>query len=387
MKNIKKKKIAYVINHASFFYSHILPIALKAKKKYDITLFHGLFGSQVMESYALKQLEKLKIKKKEIKIIPGSLNILNEVKSLIQLYFLLKKYNPDLIHCATPKGIFYGGIISRILKIKSIVIFNSGMGFLFSNKLSLFEKFAKYFYTFVLNSFILKQKNKRIIIENKDDYKFFKKQYNLKTKEIVLVRGSGVDLKKIKKISISTNKIVLLPSRVIKEKGIMEFVKAAEKLKKKYPSWKFIIAGALDYRKKSKFSNSEIHFFKRSNSVSLVGFVKNIYSLYEQAGIVCLPSYREGFSKVLQEAAAMGIPIVTTNVIGCKDSIIPGKTGELCEPQNSKSLEKKLEYLILNKRIRMQYSKNARKFAEKYFDLKNVISNNIEQYKILMKNE
>ena len=65
MKNIKKKKIAYVINHASFFYSHILPIALEAKKKYDITLFHGLFGSQTMESYALKKLEKLKIKKKK----------------------------------------------------------------------------------------------------------------------------------------------------------------------------------------------------------------------------------------------------------------------------------------------------------------------------------
>tara|TARA_B100000686_G_C16677111_1_gene909764 strand:+ start:176 stop:1339 length:1164 start_codon:yes stop_codon:yes gene_type:complete len=387
MKKIKKKKIAYIINHASFFYSHILPIALEAKKKYDISLFHGLFGSLQMEKYAIRKIKKLKLDTKKVEILPASTNIFREFLGFLDLYNSLKNFKPDLIHCATPKGILYGGILSRLLNTKSLIIFNTGMGFLFTNKLNIFERLAKHFYISVLKNFILKHKNKKIIIENKDDFKFFIKKFNLKKRDVVLIKGSGVNINKLKKISINKNQTVLMPARVVKEKGVIEFTKASTNLKKKFPKWNFVVAGALDYRKRSKFKKNEIMFFKNSKSVSFLGYVKNIKTYYKKAAIVCLPSYREGFSKVFQEAAAMGIPIVTTNVIGCKDSILPKKTGELCKAKDFKSLQNKLEYLIINKRLRDTYGKNARKYAEKSFNLDNVIIKNIKQYNILIDNE
>ena len=121
--------------------------------------------------------------------------------------------------------------------------------------------------------------------------------------------------------------------------------------------------------------------------VKFLGYVKNMRDLYKKSAIVCLPSYREGFSKVFQEAASMGIPIVTTNAIGCKDSIIPGKTGLLSIKKNFKSLEKNIKFLIENKNIRIKYSKNARKFATQNFDIKKVISKNLKIYKTLINNE
>ena len=100
-----------------------------------------------------------------------------------------------------------------------------------------------------------------------------------------------------------------------------------------------------------------------------------------------MPSHREGFSKTLQEAAALGIPTVTTDAIGCKNAIIPGKTGELCKTNNPNSLEKSLENLINNKRKRVIYGNNGRKLAKKKFDLKEILKKNLKIYKTLFSNE
>ena len=128
----------------------------------------------------------------------------------------------------------------------------------------------------------------------------------------------------------------MLPARVIKEKGIEEFISASISLKK-YPKWNFIVAGALDYNKQSTLRLDKIKKLNKGNVVKFLGYVKNMRKVYANCSIVCLPSYREGFSRTLQEAAAKGLPIVTTNVIGCKDAIIPKVTGLLCKPKDALS--------------------------------------------------
>ena len=384
---INNKKIAYIINHVAFFESHILPIAKLAKKKFKIVLFCGESASIEMEKYALKSLKKNKISIVKKNFSSTSINIFKELIALVSLIISVKKFQPDIIHCATPKGILIGGLVSYFLKIKSLVIFNSGMGFMFSNKLNFFHQSAKNIYIFILQKIIMKHSNKKIIVENYDDYKYLKKKYFLNNKEIDLVNGSGVDLSKFKKIDISKNKLVLMPSRVLKEKGINEFVIAANNLKRKYPDWLFVVAGSLDYRKQSDFSFEELTSLKKNESVKFLGFVKNMIKIYKKASIVCLPSYREGFSRTLQEAAALGIPIVTTNVIGCKNAIIPGKTGELCKVNNPKSLEVKLEFMIKHSKKRILYGKNGRLFAEKNFNVNKVLNKNLKIYNYLVSNE
>ena len=177
-----------------------------------------------------------------------------------------------------------------------------------------------------------------------------------------------------------------MPARVIKEKGIEEFILAAVSLKKKYPEWNFIVAGTLDYKKQSSLNMKKIKKLNKNNVVKFLGYVKNMNKIYKSSAIVCLPSYREGFSRTLQEAAAIGLPIVTTNVVGCKDSIIKNVTGLLCKPQNTKSLEKKLSILISDKKKRKDFGIKGRILAEKEFSLKNVIDVNVSVYDGLIKN-
>ena len=229
-------------------------------------------------------------------------------------------------------------------------------------------------------------KNKIIVVENRDDYFFLKKKYDLKPKEIKLIKGAGVDLEKYNIIKNNKSKNVLLPARVIREKGIEEFITASISLKEKYPNWNFIVAGALDYNKQSSLKLETIKKLNKRNVVKFLGYVKNMRRVYADCSIVCLPSYREGFSRTLQEAAAKGLPIVTTNVTGCRDAIIPNVTGLLCKPRNALSLEKKLSVLISNKAKRKYLGLNGRKLAKNQFSLKNVIASNLNIYNFLIKN-
>ena len=382
-----KKKIAYIINHSAFFYSHIIDVALNARKNnYQIKLFCGKASSRKMDNFAKKKIKQRKISIIENRSESSSIDIFSEFIGLIETIKSIKKYKPDIIHCASPKGIFFGGLISKILKIKSIVIFNSGMGFLFTNKSNFLFFIIKSIYIFILKKYIMKHKNKIIVVENKDDYSFLKKKYELKLSEIKLIKGSGVNLRKYDYIKNNKSKNVLLPARVVKEKGIEEFISASISLKKKYPKWNFIVAGALDYNKQSTLKLDRIKKLNKGNVVKFLGYVKNMRKVYANCSIVCLPSYREGFSRTLQEAAAKGLPVVTTNVIGCKDAIIPKVTGLLCEPRNAFSLEKELSKLISDKAKREFFGFNGRKLAENQFSLENVLASNLNIYNFLTRN-
>lgn len=382
-----KKKIAYVINHSAFFYSHIIDIALNARKnKYEIKLFCGKASSKKMDNYANSKIKEKKILISKHQYESSSTNVFNEFKGLIQIFKSIKKFKPDIIHCASPKGILIGGLVARFLRINSIVIFNSGMGFLFSKNSNRLFNLIKWAYIFILKKVVMKHKNKKIIVENKHDYIFLKKNYALKDSEMKLIKGSGVNLTKFKFKKKNNSKNVLLPARVIKEKGIVEFILAAVSLKKKYPEWNFIVAGTLDYKKQSSLNINKIKKLNKNNVVKFLGYVKNMNKIYNNSAIVCLPSYREGFSRTFQEAAAIGLPIVTTNVVGCKDSIIENVTGLLCKPQDTKSLEKKLSILISNKKKRKDFGIKGRILAEKEFCLKNVIEKNISVYDGLVEN-
>jgi glycosyltransferase involved in cell wall biosynthesis len=390
------KKVAYIINHLSFFHSHLMPHALKARKAgYDIKVFCGDPVSYHSEKFAKKQLLKEKIKYVYCNFSSVSLNPVKDFLAFFKIYRELRIFNPDIVHITTLKAQIFGGIISRIIKIDAIIFFISGMGYLFSNRLNVLEKIYKkvfyiiqkivfkhkkikiivenkYDYKYFLNSFSL-DKNK-IIVENKYDYKYFLNFFSLSKDKIIIIKGSGVDLLKFTRVNHLQNKIILLPARVILEKGIIEFVKAANLLKKY--DYKFFVAGSLDYNKPSSFGKLYLNKLNLNKSVKFIGYQKNIFNVLKKTSIVCLPSYREGLPKSLCEAASCGIPIVTTNTVGCTEVVKQNFNGELCKIQDYVSLQKKLEKLILNPKIRSMYGKNSRVYAKKNFDI-NLISNQI----------
>jgi len=376
-------KIAFVVNNQSFFTSHLLQVALAAKKKgFEIKLFCGVDES-IMGVNSKKILKKNNIKFQIFNFYSASLNIYSEFLSLVNLYYSIKKFNPDIIHCGTHKGVLYGGLISLLTPAKGAIYFISGMGFLFSNTLNKREIIFKQIYLF-LKKIIFLKKNKRIVIENKDDINYYQKNFNLGN-QIVHIKGSGVDLKKFKPHKIKKKKIVVLPSRVLLEKGITEFILAVDLLVKEFRDWKFLVVGSLDYLKKSSYQKKFLDKINKKKNVEFIGYKKDIKKYYDKATIVCLPSYREGLSKTLSEASACGIPVVTSNVTGCKDAILNKKTGLLCKPKSYMSLKHKLSILMKSKYLRKKFGKEAVNFAKKNFDIKFVVKKNLKIYDDLLK--
>jgi glycosyltransferase involved in cell wall biosynthesis len=382
---MKVLKIAYIINHLSFFYSHIMPHALMAKKKgYDIKVFCGNSVSLKSDKFAKQQLIINKINFKNCNFDSVSLNPIKDIFAFFKIFNELKDYRPDIVHITTPKAQILGGIASKILKVKAIVIFVSGMGYLFSNELNLLEKFYKKLY-FIIQNYVFSYKKLKIIVENKYDYKYFIKYFFLSKDQITIVKGSGVDLKKFKKIRTNKNKVILLPARVVREKGIIEFIKAS-RLLKKY-QYKFIVAGSLDYTKSSGFKKNELNKINFDNTVKFIGYQRNIYKILKKTAIVCLPSYREGLPKSLCEAAACGIPIVATSSVGCTEVVKARFNGELCKVKNHLSLAVKIKKLILNPKLRAIYGKNSVNYAKKNFDIILISNRIVEIYNELLSYE
>lgn len=374
----KKIKIAYIINHLSFFESHMIPLADEARNsKFDIFIFCGTGGSKIMETKALKIIRRKGFKFKRFGFSPGIGNIFVEIVNIFKMISYIKKFNPDIIHGITLKGILLSCIYSSLFRPKKLICFITGMGYFFTNKLNIIEKIFKFFILrFII--YFLSKKNSKLVLENNDDFNFFVKKKNLKKKQILKLKGVGVDLKKFKYEEINKRNIVLFPARVLREKGILEFYSAAKKLSSKYKNWKFLIAGTTDYEKNNYYLNKR--FLKNTKSIRFLGHVNNVDKLFNKSSIVCLPSYREGFPKSLIEASSSGCAIVTTDVPGCREVVKKNVNALFCRPKDHIMLKKMIEKLIINVKIRRKFSKNSRKIAIKNYNLNIFIKKNIKEY-------
>jgi glycosyltransferase involved in cell wall biosynthesis len=359
-----KKKLLFLSNHLAFFVSHRLNIFFEAKKrKYDFLLVTGKQSSKHMESIALKKIKSYDLTYKVLDLKSYKFDLFNDSMSLIKFYTIIKKYKPDIIHTVAPKTNLYGGIISFFFNIKLTVMSFSGMGFLFTNKLSFFNYIKKKIYLIILK-IILKNKKLKIIVQNKTDYLFFKKHFMLK-KNIVLIKGgSGIDLKSIQKVKNKNVKNVVFSGRLVKNKGIIEFIEAAKILKSKFPKWKFLIYGANDYLSHDKFDLNKYKKEIKEKTIIYMGYKKNIIKILENTTIFCLPSYREGMPKSVLEASAAGIPCVVSDSPGCKESIKHNVTGLTFKNKNYIDLSKKIEKLILNPNLQKKFSRNGKKISK-----------------------
>lgn len=325
------------------------------------------------------------IKKKNINFYkfdfePGVGSFFNELKNLFLIHLRLRKINPQIIHGISLKGILISCLHSIIIKPNKLICNVTGMGYFFTYKLNFYEKIIKKIILKIMKSGLL-LKNSILIVENRDDYTFFKEIIKIPSKKIFKINGTGVNLKKFKYSEKLKKNIVLFPARVLLEKGILDFLEASDFLSKKYKKWQFLIAGTLDYKKQSN-KNSLINFdkYKSNKSIKFLGYIEKMQELFDKASIVCLPSYREGFPKSLIEASASGCAIVTTNVPGCREAVKKNYNALLVKPRDQNDLYKKLDELILNKKLRKKFSYNSRILAKKKYDVKKFVRKNIREY-------
>ena len=370
-----------MINNLNFFCSHRLPVAEAALNKgFEVIIGYGEIGDANLEI-----LENKGFKLKHIPFYSGGINPFKEFKTFFYIWNFFKKESPDIIHLVTIKPYLYGGIISRLAGVPALVSAISGLGTIFINTNFKYSFFRLLLYPIYRIAF--GHPNQKIIIQNIDDLKLLVDWGVLNPKKTKLIKGSGVNLKKFKNFEEPNGiPIVCFAARLLKDKGINEFVSAAKLLKERGLKAKFYLAGNIDKNNPTGINFNDFEKIKKEGYVKVLGYQKDIPKLYANTHIVCLPSYREGMPKSLIEAAAAGRAVVTTDAPGCRDAIIPNKTGLLVPTKNSKKLADALQWLIEHPQERVSMGINARKFAEKEFSIDIIINQHIDIYQELLKN-
>ena len=304
-----------------------------------------------------------------INIQNNNINPIKDFLLILKLKKILSEINPDYILNFTIKPLIYGTFIAGKLNIKSISMI-TGLGTIFIKK-----NFLTLIVIFLYR--ISFSKVYRVIFQNKDDRKKFTRLKIVKQNKCVLSPGSGVDLKYFKYIknNFTSKTNFLLSGRLLREKGVYEFIEAARKINNETENCKFKIVGSIDKKNPSSINESILKDFLINKNNSFNTFSEDIRKFINWSNCVVLPSYREGTPRGLLEALSTGRPIITTNAVGCKEVIVNNKNGFKIKIKDVNSIYlaiKKFHNLNLYKKIKM--SKYSRKFVSKKFNEKIVIS-------------
>ncbi len=376
LSNSKKetKKILYYNNVDWSFISHRIELArLAVENGYEVHLLTNITNQR-------KTLESLNIVVHE-SYLSRRYNVFKDIIGIINFIRILIIVRPDIVHAISNKNILIVSLFGRLIGIKKIVLAISGFGHLFIKK-NVFNLIFKYIFKNIL-SLSLRNNNSTIIVQNSDDKKYIKFISSNKSEDtnIVLIPGSGVDIRYFKP-QVNSSKIieVSLVARMIYEKGVREFVEAARILKKRYKHIKFILYGNTDEGNPSSIPKKILNQWNIEGAIEWRGFEIDKLSIYRNSQIIVLPSYREGMPKTILEAAACGLPAIVTNVPGCRESIIPNKTGFLVELFDIDDLVSKIEELILDQEKRNLMGSKARLLAEEKFDINKINSEQMKLY-------
>ena len=269
----------------------------------------------------------------------------NPLKELMQIKMFLSVYKnlrPDFLLQYTIKPNIYGTLAAKVLGIP--VINNvSGLGTIFLNK-GLSSKIAKILYRF---SFRFADD---IFFQNRDDQKVFLKHKMIKVNRSHVIPGSGINSKRFAPIAVTKSKedkvVFLMIARLIGEKGVLDYIDAIKILKQKKYDLKFLLIGSLYPKNPSAISEALLNEWIEDGIIEYLPFSDKMEEVIARADCVVLPSYREGLSRVLLEAASMEKPIVTTDVAGCRDVVEHGVNGFLCDVRNALSLATQMEKFV-----------------------------------------
>lgn len=367
------RRLLFIINDAAFFISHRLPLAVAARENgFEVHV-------ATPEATACVKIKNAGFVFHAIPLSRSGKNPFKELKSLAAIYALIRKVKPDLVHLVTIKPIIYGGLMARLLKIPAVVAAVSGLGYVFTSE----TPSAKFLRAGVsqLYRLALGHAHLKVIFQNPDDRHLFLQNNACLPIQTVLIRGSGVDLLAYNALPEPTNKmVVVMISRLLKDKGVLEYVAAAKQLKVAGIQAQFLLVGDADEGNPACIDCSLLGQWQQEGDVTLLGFREDIAQLIEQANLVVLPSYREGLPKILVEAAACGRAVITTDVPGCRDAIEPNQTGLLVPVRDPNALAVAMKQLIEDADYRQQLGKAGRVLAEREFAIERIVAAHLNIY-------
>jgi len=374
MSGSARGRLLFVINDLAFLVSHRLPVTLAAVEAgYEV---HIATPEDIVSE---RELAGSGFHFHRLGMHRHKTNPVAELRSFWELYRTFRRLKPDIVHLVTIKPVLYGGIAARLARVPAVISAISGLGYIIigsSLRSRILSVLVKPLYRFALG-----HRTQRVIFQNDSDRMTIEGLGVDLSGKVELIQGSGVDLAVYVPAPEPEGPVtVVVPSRLLRDKGIAEFVEAARILKREGSTARFVLVGDAPKENPSCVAQGHLDAWKAEGVVEFWGFRSDMPEVFAQSHIVVLPSYREGFPKALIEAAACGRAVVTTDVPGCRDAIRAGETGRLVPVRDSAALAEAMRGLIEDKQLRLRMGIAGRALAERAFSVEEVTRRHLDIY-------
>lgn len=364
-------KILYVVNHSGFFVSHRLSLALRARE-----LGHEV-AVVLPPGDSMDVLRASGVTWYPLPLNAGGFQPLHELETLRTLCRVFKEVQPAVVHNVAIKPVLYGTLAARLMGVPRVVNAVSGLGYLFTGN----RPGAK-LAGIAMYRLLLRHPQMRVILQNKEDFAFFQRNGLAPASTLRLIRGSGVDVQRFVPTAkpAGAASVVVQTSRLVGDKGVNEFAEAAKIVTQRYPEARFILVGGFYPGNPTALTEKDVRRLQEDGVVECVGHQNDVLPWLNKATIYCLASYREGLPKSLLEAAACGLPLVTTDTSGCKEVVTDDKNGLLVPVADGPALAEAIMKLIADPALMARLGRNARESAVSEFALGNILDQQIALY-------
>jgi glycosyltransferase involved in cell wall biosynthesis len=369
-----RKKLIFVIAEDWYFWSHRLPLARAAQQEgFDV-----IIATRV-------QKHGQSIRDEGFKLVPlqltrESYSPFKELRTLLQLRNLYRTERPDIVHHVALKPILYGSIAALGNKGVKVVNALAGLGYLVASS-SLKARLLR-LPIWTAFRFLLNRPDSWVILQNVEDRELVTSRLRVATKKAALIRGAGVNCDMFQPgPEPEGTPIVMLCSRMLWNKGILEFIEAARLLRQKGANARFVLVGDVDPGSPSGIPRHKLAAWNDAGVIEWWGHRQNMAPLYHAATLVCLPSHGgEGVPKVLLEAAACGRAIVASDVPGCHDIVRQNVNGLLVPARNVAELAKALLHLLQDHDLRNRLGRSGPEIARREFSQEIVVAKTLDLY-------
>lgn len=364
-------KLLFLVTEDWYFVSHRLQLAVAAQAA----------GFEVVVATRAGQQADV-IRNAGIRLIPFAMSRRggNPFAEVIALWRLYRLENPDLVHHVALKPVMFGALAARLARVPAQVNAVAGLGWLFTSSSGV-ARVVRPFLRCTLAR-LLNRPHSLTIVQNPEDRSLLERS-GLLGKRLRLIRGAGVDVQLYYPVAPAPEPVcIVLVSRMLWDKGVGEFVEAARRLTEAGGNARFVLVGGADPANPASVPESTLRSWNGKHGVEWLGKRDDISAVLQAAHIACLPSsYGEGLPKSLLEAAACGLPIVTTDTPGCREVVRDGVNGLLVPVHDTAALAVALGKLIGDAALRRHMGEQSRLRAETEFGLEAVIAQTLEVYR------
>ena len=352
-------------------------------------LIEGLVSKGVIVyAFALDYDDVSRRKVQELGAVPVSysfsrsgLNPLVDIVDTLKLAKLIKAIQPDAVLCYFAKPVIFGTLAAKLAGVPRRIGMLEGLGYVFTEqpdgigfKTKIIKSVQVLLYKIAL------PKLERLILLNNDDRKDLIEKYKIRVHEVSILGGIGLDLSQYKYSPPPVSPVsFIFVGRLLAEKGIHEFIAAAKLVKREYPSTKFIVLGGVDHDNPGALTTGALDEVVNSGLITYPGHVDDVVSWLKDSSVFVLPSYREGMPRSTQEAMAIGRPVITSDVPGCRDTVVDGVNGFITKPWSSSDLSKKMLYFIENSDQISRMGYESYKMAVSLYDA-NLVNEKLYSY-------